>query len=320
MILCCGEALIDMVPEHIPGKGGGFCPLPGGSPYNTAIAIGRLGVAVQFWGKLSQDFFGEMLFTRLAENHVGTGFISRSLQNTTLAFVSLKENREPQYVFYTADTADRSLSERDIPSPLPDNITAVLFGSIAMTMEPVASAIESFISRIGDPGISGPVISFDPNIRAFMIADKNAYIRRFENLAALSTIVKISQADLNFIYPRLGTEESLGKILSLGPRLVILTMGPEGALALLRREKGSILTVKAPVVELPVVDTIGAGDTFHGALLARLEMQKRLSRSAIAVLTEEELYDALYFANKAASLVCSVQGAAPPSLKEIEAL
>jgi fructokinase len=261
-----------------------------------------------------------MLLRRLTENHVGTDFISRSPRNTTLAFVSLAENREPQYVFYTADTADRSLSEKDIPSPLTEGISAVLFGSISMAMEPIASTIETFISRIGDRGISGPVISFDPNIRAFMIADKDGYIRRFENCAALSTIVKISQADLDFIYPRLETEESLHKILSLGPRLVVLTLGPEGALALLRREKGGILRVKAPVVELPVIDTIGAGDTFHGALLTRLETQKRLSPSALAALTEEELYDAVYFANKAASLVCSVQGAAPPSLEEIEAL
>ncbi|MDR2102783.1 MAG: carbohydrate kinase [Treponema sp.] len=320
MILCCGEALIDMVPAPIPGKGEGFYPFPGGSPYNTAIAIGRLGVPVQFWGKLSRDFFGEMLFKGLAENHVGTGLISRSPRNTTLAFVSLAENREPQYIFYTADTADRSLSKEDIPRSLPDHTSAVLFGSIAMTMEPIASTIESFILQKGGPGISDPVISFDPNIRAFMIADKTAYIRRFENLVAASTVVKISRADLDFIYPGMETDILLRKILDMGPRLAVLTLGPEGALALLRREGGGILRVSAPAVDLPVVDTIGAGDTFHGALLARLEMQKKLSPAAIAILTEAELYDALSFANRAASLVCSVRGAAPPSLAEVEAL
>jgi fructokinase len=259
-----------------------------------------------------------MLFRRLEENHVGTGLISRSSRNTTLAFVSLQENREPQYIFYTTDTADRSLLKEDIPSGL--SPAAILFGSIAMTMEPVASTIESFIVPPRMPGISAPVISFDPNIRAFMIADKGAYIRRFERLAAASTVVKISRADLDFLYPGLGTEALLRKILALGPRLAVATLGPDGALALLRREGGSLLRVSAPVVNLPVVDTIGAGDTFHGALIARLEMQKRLSPSALAALTEGELFDALCFANKAASLVCSVQGADPPSLAAVEAL
>jgi len=89
---------------------------------------------------------------------------------------------------------------------------------------------------------------------------------------------------------------------------------------LLRRNDGSITTVSAPVVNLPVADTIGAGDTFHGAFLSWLEMKGKMSRSSLANLSETELYDALFFANKAASIVCSRHGAAPPTLREVQNL
>jgi fructokinase len=320
MILCCGEALIDMVKGTVPGRGDCFIPCPGGSPYNTATAIGRLGVPVCFWGKLSTDFFGDMLINRLAQNHVSTDFISRSDGHSTLAFVNITADSEPRYVFYTEGSADRSLSIQDIPFKLPSGIRCILFGSISMTMEPIASAVEALVVRERGRGNPAPVISFDPNIRPFMISDRDIYMRRLEIWLASSTIVKISVADLRFIYPDSEPEQSLQKILALGPRLVIVTLGAEGAAALLRREDGGLIRAKAPVVELPVVDTIGAGDSFHGAFLSWLELKGKMSYSALGSFSEQELYDALYFANKAASLVCSKQGAEPPSMAEVNAV
>jgi fructokinase len=318
MIMCCGEALIDMVPVTIPGRGGGFLPIPGGSPCNTAVAIGRLGVPVNILGRLSTDFFGEILVDHLKKNNVGTDFISRTAENSTLAFVKLEKGQEPRYVFYTEGAADRSFAQSDLPLKLPEDTRCILFGSIAMTMEPVASTIEAFIKR--ESGAAKPVISFDPNIRPFMIHDRKAYVKRFEGWAALSTIIKISAVDFDFIYPGLELEAALKKILDMGPVLAVTTLGPKGAIALLRKDKNSFLKVSAPVVDLPVTDTIGAGDTFHGAFLSWLEIKGKMSRPSIAALNETELYDALYFANKAASIVCSRQGAEPPVLAEVEKL
>jgi fructokinase len=323
MIICCGEALIDMVRAGIAGCGEGFLPLPGGSPYNTAVAIGKLGVPVRFLGRFSTDFFGEILIKRLRDNHVGDDLIVRSPQNSTLAFVKLEKGKEPQYVFYTEGTADRSLNIEDLPENLPNDTRCITFGSIAMTMEPVSSAIETLIIRenaLQGQGKEAPVISFDPNIRPFMIQDKKAYVKRFEKWVAASTIAKISAADFDFIYPGLELEKALQKILAMGSRMVISTLGSKGALALLRRNDGSVTRVSAPIVEVPVMDTIGAGDTFHGAFLSWLEIKGKMSRSALAGLTEAELGDALFFANKAASLVCSRQGAEPPTLREVETL
>jgi fructokinase len=312
-----------MVPARIKGKGVIFSPYPGGSPFNTAIAIGKLGVPVAFLGKVSTDFFGEAIMKRLETHHVGGELVVRSPQNSTLAFVKLARGKEPQYVFYTEGTADRSLTVEELPKRLPADTRCILFGSIAMTMEPVSTAIETFIlqeNALSGQGKEGPVISFDPNVRPFLIADKKAYVNSFEKWAAASTIAKISAADFEFIYPGLAIEKALQKILTMGPRLVIATLGNKGAVALLRRNDGSVTRAAAPVVALPVVDTIGAGDAFHGAFLSRLELKEKMSRHQLAALSEAELYDALFFANKAASIVCSRAGAEPPTVREVERL
>ena len=325
MIICCGEALIDMVRSPIPGLGEGFLPLPGGSPYNTAVAIGKLGVPVKLLGRFSTDFFGETLIKRLIDNRVGTDLIIRSSENTTLAFVKLTKGKDPQYVFYTNGAADRSLSLEDLPEKLPEDTKCIHFGSISMTMEPIASTIEALILREGarksaDQMDGAPLISFDPNIRPFMITDRDAYIERYEKWVAASTIAKFSSGDCSFLYPKMEIEKALHKILAMGPRLAMCTMGHKGALALLRRNNGSVTKVIAPTLNLPVVDTIGAGDSFHGAFLSWLGMKDKMSRSALVNLSEPELYEALVFANKAAAIVCSRRGAEPPTKREIQNL
>jgi len=302
-----------------------FLPLPGGSPFNTAIAIGKLGVPVKYLGRISTDFFGETLMKLLRDNHVGEDLINRSPLNSTLSFVKLIKGKEPQHVFYSEQTADLSLKMEDLPPKLPADTRCILFGSIAMTVEPIASTIEALILTEGtrknaDQMEGAPLISFDPNIRTFMIKNADAYREKFEKWVAASTIAKVSEVDFQFIYPKLTLDQALQKILGMGPRLVIGTMGQKGATALLRRNDGSLLKVSAPTVILPVADTIGAGDTFHGAFLAWLEIKGKMSRSALACLSEADLYDALFFANKAASLVCSRHGAVPPSRKEVENL
>ncbi|MDR2393734.1 MAG: carbohydrate kinase [Treponema sp.] len=328
MIVCCGEALIDMVPVPVPTQESperetGFLPCPGGSPYNTALALGRLGVPVQFLGQLSRDFFGERLITRLRQNKVGTDLLVRSEAPSTLAFVHIEAGKEPQYLFYTKGTAGPSLTPADIPESLPEETQGILFGSIAMTMEPIASAIEALIFRedtqARKQGKEPPLISLDPNIRPFMIPHREAYIHRFETWLKAVSILKISTEDLAYIYPDQDLKAAMERTLTLGVRLVLLTQGSAGALALLRKDQGEILQVHFPGFPVTLADTIGAGDTFHGAFLAWLELHRRMSPSQVASLTTEDLSQALGFANKAASLVCTRHGANPPTLAEMEA-
>ena len=316
MILGCGEALIDMVPQ----PGAMYRPCCGGSPYNTIIAAARLGVPTAFLAHFSQDFFGEMLFKRLTENNVDTRFIRRTGENTMLAFVKLEAGGEPLYTFYTEGTASVSFEQKDIPKNLMQEIECIYFGSVAMTMEPIGTSIETFVQQYGREG--GPVISYDPNVRPFMIKNRVAFVERAERLMACANIVKISKADAEYIYPDLSFDERIEKILfaGRGGRLLVCTLGRDGALAVLKTGAGHTIRARAPIVDLPVLDTIGAGDTFHGAFLAFLSRTGRLSRPSIDAMTEQYLSAALLFANKAASLVCSREGAEPPALAEVEQL
>jgi fructokinase len=324
MIICCGEALIDMVPEKNAGGQEVYVPCFGGSPYNTAVAAGRLlGLEngrsrTAFLSRLSVDFFGKDLVHHLERNNVSTELAVRSDETTALAFVKLEAGKEPAYIIYTEGTATRALSLSDLPASLPPEADCLLFGSISLTMEPSAATIEHLVFRESARD-GGPVISHDPNVRPMMIRDRAAYIRRFEGWVRASTIVKISAADFDFIYPGLGLEKSVEKILDMGPVLAAVTLGADGATALLKKN-GGLVRASAPVVDLPVADTIGAGDTFHGAFLAWLENNGFMSRAAIRGLEENQLREALIFANKAASIVCSRKGANPPVLSEVEAL
>jgi len=308
MILCIGEAVIDMFQ-----KNGVFIPLPGGCAYNTSIAISRLGVPVSFLGRISKSFFGEMQIKRLRENKVRDDFIIRCDQNAILAFIKTEEGKQPQYAFYDEGTADKLLTEKDLPV-LPQDASCIVFGSISMAMEPIATTIENLIFREAEK----KVIAFDPNIRPFMIKNRNEYLRRFEKWAGVCAIIKISLEDFEFIDNSLKPQEALEKLSAMGTRLSILTMGPKGAMALLKRDDGSVINARAEGIRVPqLVDTVGAGDTFMGAFLSRLERNGCLSRNAIAGLSEAQLSEALAFANRAAAIVCSRRGAEPPSPEEI---
>ena len=256
MIISCGESLIDFVPQ--PGPGLSYAPCPGGSPYNLAIASARLGAPTAFLGKISRDFFGDMLYDRLSSEGVDTSYTRRSDRLSTLAFVRIEDGEEPRYAFYTENTADRNLVPVDLPESFPDSVECLEFGSISLLLEPQASTITNLIRRES----GRRAISFDPNVRPMLVRDKAAYTVQMEELAALSTIVKVSGADLEWLYPGRSAEESASSWLASGAGLVVMTRGKDGALLM-----GPSYQVEAPEYPVPVKDTIGAGDTFHAALL-----------------------------------------------------
>ncbi len=308
MIVSCGEALIDFVPQ--PGDELQYAPCTGGSPFNLAIAAARLGAPVGFLGKISRDFFGDMLFNRLSSEGVDTSFTRRSDRLSTLAFVKIEDGEEPRYAFYTENTADRNLSSVDIPESLPDSIECIEFGSISLILEPQAETIKTLIRRESGKR----AISFDPNVRPMMVTDKPAYTAEMEELAGLSTIVKVSSADLAWLYPERPAEESARDWLARGAGIVVMTRGKDGAVLL-----GSSHRVETPEYWVDVKDTIGAGDSFHAALLVRLHEMGRLSARTASELNRDEALDVVRFAVKASSLNCARQGADPPTAAEMAA-
>ena len=300
MILCAGESLIDMVPQD-----GLFRPLPGGSVWNTALALGRLGAPVGYLWPISRDPFGDMLLRPLAEAAVDTGLCPRSDRPTTLAFVTLTGG-EARYSFYDEGSAGRMLSDADLP-PLPPGLKALFIGGISLVPDPCGAAIETLATRAAAQGI--PVM-LDPNIRPFFVADETAYRARLDRLIALASIVKLSADDLAWLWPETEPQDAARAILDRGPHLVLQTGGAAGA-----HGHTAAHSIPAPAIRVEVADTIGAGDTFNAGMLDALHRAGALG--TLAALDEPTLAAALTHAARAAAVTVSRPGADPPWLREL---
>lgn len=306
MILCCGEALIDMLPRETTRGESAFAPYSGGAVFNTAIALGRLGAPVEFFTGLSSDLFGDMLHQTLAESGVGTRYSPLSDRPTTLAFVKLT-NGQAKYVFYDENTAGRMLSVADLPA-LGDEVSAMLFGAISLIPEPCGSAYEALMRREH----SRRVTMLDPNIRPNFIPDAAAHRARMMRMVAMADIVKLSDEDLAWFGESGSPDDIARRWLALGPKLVLVTRGGDGATGYT-----ATATVKVPARRVEVVDTVGAGDTFNAGVLAALHEKGLLTKIAIARLAEDDIRAALDLGVRAAAVTVSRAGANPPRREEL---
>jgi fructokinase len=308
MILHCGEALIDFIPVLDKDGNNAYKPAPGGSPYNSSIASARLGARAVFLGRVSRDFFGDQLVSNLEKNGVDTGHIVRTDQPSTLAFVKKSPTGEARYAFFVTDAADRGLLPEDVPRPLPGDLNCIQFGSISLIPDPVSSTVLELVEREAER----LVISFDPNVRTVLLEDEKEYRSRVERAFAASTIIKISDEDLDWVYPDVEVKDAAGKLLAGRTRLVVVTLGAEGAFAVTPRG-----VVSVAGVETEVSDTVGAGDSFHSALLAWLARKKKLTLQGVGELEKGEAEEMLRFAARVAAKTCSRPGADPPYLREV---
>ncbi|PZX17777.1 fructokinase [Palleronia aestuarii] len=306
MILCCGEALIDMLPQTGVGGDATFAPHVGGSVFNTAIALARLGAPTGFFTGLSTDLFGQMLERALADDGVETRFARRSDRPTTLAFVTLT-NGQAQYAFYDENTAARMLEPDDLPET--DAADALFFGGISLMVEPCATAYEALAAR----DAPGKVMMLDPNIRASFITDETAYRERIGHMLGLADIVKLSDEDLRWLKGAGDLAALAEEVLDAGPRLVCITEGAHGVTGYMPGGRA----VRVPAHTVEVVDTVGAGDTFNAGLLASLARQGMLKKDAIGALDAETVGRAIALGAEAAAVTVSRAGANPPYAREL---
>ena len=308
MILCCGEALIDMVAAPSLDGPDGFVPHSGGAVFNTAIALGRLGARAGMLTGLSRDMFGDQLADALKASDVDTTHIIRSDRPSTLAFVKL-EDGQASYSFFDENSAGRMIRAEDVPA-LPSDITALFFGGISLASDPSASAYAALLERQGGPR----AVMIDPNIRPLFITDADGYRRRMAAMISQADIVKVSDEDLNWLNPApLTQSEKISAMLDTGPSVVIVTQGAEGAIATLA--DGTSITV--PAVKTNVVDTIGAGDTFNAGFLAKLSELDLLTPEALGTLDLDALRDAMTYGARVAAITVSRAGANPPWANEL---
>ena len=306
MIVCCGEALIDMLPAVSQAGKAALTPHAGGALFNTSIALGRLGVPVEFFTGLSTDLFGCQLRDALSASRVGLRYARFSARPTTLAFAHIVDGHAT-YTFYDEGTAGRMLAKADLPA-LEDGVAAMLFGAVSLISEPCGSTYEALMRREAERRVT----MLDPNIRPAFITDRNAYVERVRRMMAHADIVKLSDEDLAWFGEDGNMEEIARRWLDGGPKLVIVTRGSQGAIGYTRH-----FTVSAAPPPVAVVDTVGAGDTFNAGLLAALHEQGTLGKEAIASLSQEAARRALDLGVRAAAVTVSRAGADPPWRHEL---
>lgn len=306
MIICCGEALIDMLPRETAQGAACFQPFPGGSVLNTAVTLGRLGTPVGMFTGLSSDLFGDQLSKFLRASGVDLSLVHHSARPTTLAFVTLV-NGQARYAFYDENTAGRMLGRDDLPD-IPESVTALFFGGISLMVEPAAATYEALMLRAAS---TRPVM-LDPNIRPDFISDEATYRARLDRLLAAATIVKVSDEDLHWIMGDGPLEECAEALRARGPAIVCVTEGAKGV-----RAVSSAGVTAAAATKVAVVDTVGAGDTFNGAFLSALHASGSLDKAALATLPQDRLAEALAHAGRAAAVTVSREGANPPWAEEL---
>ena len=303
MIVVCGEALIDV----ISSDDGTLEPTPGGGPFNTARALARLGVDTSFLGHLSTDGYGRKLADQLTDDGADLSLASFGPEPTTLAMAKVDGYGLAAYQFLIDGTSAPNLTPAMLPSALAPEIQALHLGSLGLVLEPIGTTLTELALR----ECRRRLVMVDPNIRPSMVGTEGSYRGRLESVMEQSTIVKASDSDLAWLFPDLGPEQAAQSILSRGARLVVVTLGESGALAV-----GDDVRVAVAAPHVEVVDTIGAGDAFGAALLAWLHEHDALSVDLR--LSPLELTSALGFACQVASLICARAGADPPWRAEVD--
>jgi fructokinase len=303
-----GEALIDFVPVDASGATA-YLPVCGGSTYNAAKAAARQGAEVKFIGALSTDMFGGQLAEDLAANAVDCAFAPRVPHPTTLAFVKF-DGGDARYAFFNTGSATQLTDMRALACEIrPGDVLHL--GSISLIDEPGAGRIVDY-ALAQDPGV---LVSFDPNVRPGMITDRDAWARRMDTLFARADIVKLSDEDLAWIAPGHSPEDFLRDQLARGSAIVMVTLGESGALLASRAAQ-----VRVAGHHGALVDTVGAGDTVTGSVLADFARLGLTTHASLAALGSDDLVGIARHAMAAAWLNCQSKGCAPPDRAATQAL
>ena len=293
-----GEVLIDLIPDA-----DNYLAIVGGGPANTAKALAKLGVKTYLIDGISNDDYGQMAKADLLSANVLLDFAQYSSKQTCTATVALSSSGSASYEFVIEDTATFDFSDQWLPVPQNIKPSVLHIGTLATVIEPGAMVLFKWAQRVAH---IAPIV-FDPNIRPAVLSNRDEYVKKVEKWVAISSAVKVSDEDLNWLYPSKEINEVVNRWLEVGVRLVVVTLGDKGITAYRKNEQISVDAVKAVVA-----DTVGAGDTV-GAVVAEAIVKKGLES-----LTGEVLKMTLNRAAKAAAITVSRSGANPPTLKEIE--
>ena len=309
IVTVIGEAIIDLVPADRPGT---FTALPGGSPYNVAVGLTRLGHDTALMARLADNTFGRMLRAHAAAEGIDLTAAPLASQPTTLAVVSLDADGGASYDFYLDGTADWHWTGAEL-ARAPDRTEVLHFGSIASWTAPGDDLILALAERIRARG--DVLVSYDPNVRPGLLADHERARGRIERAVGVAHLAKASADDIAWLYPDLTAGEVAGRWLRLGAALVVITRSASGADAYTGRS-GSVHRPARPVA---VADTVGAGDSFTAGLIGSLIRRNLHHPARLAGCPAGLLSAALDDAILVSSLNCERPGNDPPTLAEVSA-
>jgi fructokinase len=296
-IWVCGEVLIDVLPTG---------PVVGGGPANTAKALARLDHEVQFIGGLSTDTYGVMARKELDRDGVGLGLALESNKPTSTATVRLDSSGSATYTFVIDGTATFDFSPSWLPDPERLKPSVLHIGTLATVVEPGASVLFDWAVKCAE---FAPIV-FDPNVRPSFLGDREKYCQAVEKWVGISSVVKLSDEDIAWLYPDQSLDEVAHRWLSGETSLVVITRGEKGIIGYTHGAQEEVEGAK-----VVVVDTVGAGDTV-GAIIVEAVIQ-----NSVAGVVGQVLVDTLHKAAIAAGITVSRAGAQPPRMHElVEAL
>ena len=310
LVAVVGEALVDLVPAGAPEL---YRAVPGGSPANVAVGLSRLGVPTRMLARIGADHFGAAIRRHLDANGVDLTCAVPAEEPTSLAIVALDDDGSPDYDFRVDGTADWQWTSDELAGAL-DGVAALHCGSVAMTTPPG----DEVLGRLARDARRTATVTYDPNCRPLLMGPPGTVRSRVEALVATADVVKVSEEDLRWLAPAVLPEHTVQTWLELGPALVVLTLGPRGALAV-GAGSGTVHVPGRPVV---VADTVGAGDSFMAALIWGLHRRGLLGadrRAALRELDAEAVAAVVESAVRASALTCGRVGADPPTEAELTA-
>ena len=303
MIVVGGENLIDYVQVSEDDDLPVYRAIPGGSCYNVAIAAARQGQHVSYITPISNDSLGNIIASRLESDGVKV-CAPRVKDPTSLAIVSLHKS-QPSYQFYRADTAERKITSQMLNEITPASIKIFHVGSVALIDGQDADLWERKFCELGEQGV---ITSLDPNIRELLVKNKQQYLDRLKRMSKYANILKLSDEDFNYMVPEVSLEDAFDEICkTTKAEIIVLTMGEKGA----RVKTGEFSFKVSAAVCDPLVDTVGAGDTFMGTVLAEVN-GKKVSSTTLSNMGQNELVNIIERASKAAALNCETAGCNPP--------
>lgn len=308
MLTVIGEALVDVVHQH----DGETRAYPGGSPMNVAVGARRLGHPTNFVGHYGPDAYGKSIDAHLEASQVTLPF-EHSAERTSVAQATIGADGAAEYEFditWSLDSVAEKLTE------LARSSDAVHTGSIAAMLEPGAHVVAAAFEAARDSAL----LSYDPNCRPTLIHNVDEGRAWAEKFVSLSTVVKASDEDLQWLYPERSLDDTARAWLDLGAELMVITRGEDGPIAFTKKYPEGI---SQPAHRVEVADTVGAGDSLMAALVAGLldrGIAGAEARAKVAALTAEDITDLLRFSATAAGITVSRAGANPPTREELDAV